>query len=181
MGGKRELGKRVVTTRQCRTKSEAMVASEVVLCYSISCCCVVFFTAVGSALPISMIVVGTQYNKEDGECSATGSALWLLIMGSVTLTACILTTICTPILGYLLKNNADRSRSKGATTCVLGSGCSAVLCLVASFCIQIWGSTLVYPEYASFDRDKKEWSDCQRVPVTFAFILITMTWAGTGL
>ena len=80
----------MVTTRQCRTKSEAMVASEVVLCYSISCCCVVFFTAVGSALPISMndscmyltclrhikinsiIKVGTQYNKEDGECSATG-------------------------------------------------------------------------------------------------------------
>ena len=66
------------------------------------------------------------------------STLWLLIMGSVTLTACILTTICTPFLGYLWKNNANRSRSKSAKTCVLFSKCSAVLCLVASFGIQIW-------------------------------------------
>ena len=114
-------------------------------------------------------------------------------MGSVTLVTCILATISTPIAGYWLKNKADRSRSKGAMTCAISSGCLTVLCLLASFGVQIWvkrriaitflnaftivkGSTLVYPEYASVDINKDDWSECQQVPVTFAFILITMTW-----
>ena len=42
--------------------------------------------------------------------------------------------------------------------------------------IIVKGSTMVYSEYARFDRYIDEWSDCQQVPVTFAFILITMTW-----
>ena len=65
------------------------------------------------------------------------SSLWLLVMGSVTLATCIIITISTPLAGYFWKKFEDQSRSN-IMTCVITSGCSTVLCLVASFGIQIW-------------------------------------------
>ena len=38
------------------------------------------------------------------------------------------------------------------------------------------GYTLVYPEYATLDRDSDEWSQCQQVPVVFAFVMLTINW-----
>ena len=39
---------------------------------------------------------------------------------------------------------------------------------------------MVYPEYASLDRGSDEWSQCQQVPVVFAFVMLTINWVNNN-
>ena len=82
--------------------------------------------------------------------------------------------------------------------CVKSAGCLSFHLMLALIGIGIWvklfnplkftnechhqitpyfqGCTLVYPEYATLDRDSDEWSQCQQVPVVFAFVMLTINW-----
>ena len=35
---------------------------------------------------------------------------------------------------------------------------------------------MVYPEYATLDRNIDDWGQCQQVPVIFAFVMLTINW-----
>ena len=87
------------------------------------------------------------------------------------------------------------------TPAVIGCGGLGSLLLLTSFGICIWvtcliyivivyfpkslvlyqsgyfkGWSMVYPEYASLDRNIPNWGQCQQVPVVFAFVMLTINW-----
>ncbi|XP_002737767.1 transmembrane protein 272-like [Saccoglossus kowalevskii] len=135
-------------------------------------------TALLTALPISMIVIGSMHKDE---CNAEPYIpIYLIVAGSFSLFICV-TNVC----GCVTKRGKkeDEEQSTGATACACCFTCISALGSVFLVCWYIAGNVWIYKAYEPSYEDPTASDYCDKTLYLFSFWFLNAGYilAGVGL
>lgn len=135
-----------------------------------------FSTVIGLGLAIAMIVVGVQYKggEENNEFCKFGAVDYLYYGGILSLIANLI-----GILSVVGKYCAEKDGHISAgEKCALGiMGFAAFVVTICEIVVLIWGSVIVFGNYADWDYEKVDAEGfCDYTPMMFAFVLLIIKW-----
>jgi hypothetical protein len=133
-------------------------------------------TLIGLGLAIAMVCVGVAYSGENPSYCQFGAVTYLYYGGIISLIANGI-----GILSSLGKWCAMRDGHISAgESCALGIlGFAAFIVLIAELVVLIWGSVVVFGNYAEWIYEAgTEGKDgyCDYTPMMFAFVLLILKW-----
>merc|ERR1712080_466510 len=127
--------------------------------------------------PIAMVAVANNYTEGDCEFGAIN---YLFVAGVLSLVANLFGLV-SAFLNWCMDRDNEIGLCECLMKCCLGN--IKFLIMIAEIVIVIWGSVVVFGNYASWTYDAKDKGNdkddmqfCEYTPMQFAFVLLILKW-----